>query len=65
VLPVRIPVDEDGKISIAGLVERAINMMPSLTAPRTSETAIAELQQECQLLLASRGAPLADVERAL
>jgi hypothetical protein len=46
VLPVRVPVDEVGKISIAGLVEPAINRMPSLTAPRTSETAIAELQRD-------------------
>ena len=46
VLPVRVPVDENGKISVAGLVDRAISRMPSVTAPRSIETAIAELQQD-------------------
>jgi hypothetical protein len=46
VLPVRMPVDEEGRLSVAALLERAMNRLPSFTAPPTIETAIAQLQQD-------------------
>jgi hypothetical protein len=46
VLPVRMPVDEHGRMRTATLLERAVNRLASFTAPRTIETVIHQLQQD-------------------
>jgi hypothetical protein len=76
VLPVRVPVDEEGRMNTGVLVERAMSRLPSFTVPPTMATVIAGLQQDASYFWPLEGrhwqrmsqlldVPITELKRAL